>query len=39
MKITGLKKAIGEFKRANAGGYYSVNMQNVKEFIAENFGG
>ena len=88
MKITGLKKAIGEFKRANAGGYYSprygllmfdktsgelwtdefysighnswkeyhseyivnlgammaengieVNMQNVKSFIAENFGG
>lgn len=88
LKITGLKKAIGEYKRYNAGGYYSprygylmfdkstgelwtdefyslghnswneyhsedvinlgammaengleINMQNVKEFIAENFGG
>lgn len=29
MKITGIKKAVGEYQRANAGGYYSPHYGNL----------
>ena len=29
MKITGLKKAVGTYKRVNAGGYYSSHYGNL----------
>lgn len=28
-KITGIKKAVGEYNRANAGGYYSASYGNL----------